>query len=667
MLITLVVALSLAAPAAAIDVPFLPQTEALCGGAATAMVFRYWGDAHADVQEFAPLVDRRAGGIANDVLADAVRGRGWQVGRTDRSLDALTAHLVDGHPVIVLIPDRGTRYHYVVVTGATEAAIIVHDPAWGPSRSIARTAFERSWRAADYWSMVVLPPAGGIPAARAEKAPAVEAAVAPTACDRKLDEALTEIRERGLDAADAVLDRVRAACPGSAGPVRELSGVRFAQRRWPDAAALARQALTMAPGDAYALDVLGSSLFMQNDSVGALRAWNQIGRPRVNLVRIEGVRRTRHQAIVEALGIQPNMFLEADVFERARRRLDELPDHSTARLAVRPESDGFADVDVVIAERDALPRGFVEWAGAVVRAGVNREVAVAVPGPSGQGEMWSAGWSWWRRRPGVSVGFAAPRLGGLPGIWRVAGSWQEETFVDGAGAPFLREARTRATLAVSDWLSGGLRYEVSAGLDAWNRAGKAAATGASIERRALGDRVSIQAGATRWTSVTSGPSFHSTDARLIGQSSTQLQGWVYQGDFGIARVSDAAPYALWPGAGDGHAREQLLRAHPLLRDGVINLGGSSAFGRTLVHASVEAQRWLERPALVRVGFAGFIDAARASRRAVSGGEVVQVDVGGGMRVKVPGARGVLRIDAAHGARDGANALTVGWLFSPLAK
>lgn len=75
MLTTLAAALSLAS-SLAIDVPYLPQTDALCGGAAAAMVFRYWGDAHADVQEFAPLVDRRAGGIANDVLTDAVRTRG---------------------------------------------------------------------------------------------------------------------------------------------------------------------------------------------------------------------------------------------------------------------------------------------------------------------------------------------------------------------------------------------------------------------------------------------------------------------------------------------------------------------------------------------------------------------------------------------------------------
>ena len=58
--------------------PYLPQTDALCGGAAAAMVFRYWGDAHADAQAFAPLVDRRAGGIANGALTAAVDARGWR-------------------------------------------------------------------------------------------------------------------------------------------------------------------------------------------------------------------------------------------------------------------------------------------------------------------------------------------------------------------------------------------------------------------------------------------------------------------------------------------------------------------------------------------------------------------------------------------------------------
>jgi len=74
---TLAAALSLAASMAT-DVPYLAQTDALCGGAAAAMVFRYWGEVHADPREFAPIVDRRAGGIANGALVDAVRRRGWQ-------------------------------------------------------------------------------------------------------------------------------------------------------------------------------------------------------------------------------------------------------------------------------------------------------------------------------------------------------------------------------------------------------------------------------------------------------------------------------------------------------------------------------------------------------------------------------------------------------------
>ena len=44
----------------------------------------------------------------------------------------------DGQPVIVLLPDRGDRYHYVVVIGTSEEAIVVHDPSWGPSRTIPR-------------------------------------------------------------------------------------------------------------------------------------------------------------------------------------------------------------------------------------------------------------------------------------------------------------------------------------------------------------------------------------------------------------------------------------------------------------------------------------------------------------------------------------------------
>src|SRR5262245_62002550 len=126
----------LALALASLSVPYVPQTDALCGGAAAAMVFRYWGDAHAGVDQFAPLVERRAGGvagIATGVLTRAVSDRRWRVEHTEPALDSLRARLAAGQPVIVLIADRRDTYHYVVVVGATPEAVVVHDPSWGPS------------------------------------------------------------------------------------------------------------------------------------------------------------------------------------------------------------------------------------------------------------------------------------------------------------------------------------------------------------------------------------------------------------------------------------------------------------------------------------------------------------------------------------------------------
>jgi outer membrane translocation and assembly module TamA len=100
----------------------------------------------------------------------------------------------------------------------------------------------------------------------------------------------------------------------------------------------------------------------------------------------------------------------------------------------------------------------------------------------------------------------------------------------------------------------------------------------------------------------------------------------------------------------------------LLEDGVIALESSSAFGRSLSYGSVEAQRWFDKPLLARVGLAGFVDIARGSRRASGDESPAHLDVGAGLRVRIPGTAGVLRADLAHGVRDGANAVTLGWQF-----
>lgn len=63
---------------------------------------------------------------------------------------------------------------------------------------------------------------------------------------------------------------------------------------------------------------------------------------------------------------------------------------------------------------------------------------------------------------------------------------------------------------------------------------------------------------------------------------------------------------------------------------------------------------------MRLGWATFADAARATDRVDGAPPSAQVDVGVGLRVRVPGAGGVVRVDVATGLRDGARAVTVGW-------
>ena len=239
MIITLAAALSLAA-ALAIEVPYLPQTDALCGGAAAAMVFRYWGDAHADAQEFAPLVDRRAGGIADRALVEAVRRRGW---RADSRRERSTGYghdLPDGQPIIVLLADRGNRFHYVVVT-ARQRMASASTIRRGGRRASSRTRISIAlWRPSHYWGLVILPPEDGLPAASAGRGISPPQGDA-NRCEVLLSGALEEIRRAGFDKAEAILNPLRhrvsricrtvARAGGCALRAAALAGCRSAGRR----------------------------------------------------------------------------------------------------------------------------------------------------------------------------------------------------------------------------------------------------------------------------------------------------------------------------------------------------------------------------------------------------------------------------------------------------
>jgi hypothetical protein len=648
-----VTALSSLLVALTLNVPFLPQTPALCGGAAVAMVFRYYGDRHADVQQFEPLVDRRAGGIADSALIEAVRQRRWRAVPLDGSIDLLQDHLAAGTPLVLLLEDRPGRYHYVVAVGADGQGIVVHDPTWGPYRHHELRDFTRRWAAARFWTLLIQPdnanPKGF--SSGTFRPTSSEAASPKTKCDRLLAEAVDEVGRTGLPSADDILGPVVRECPQSSAPLAELAAIRFAEERWDDAEALAERAVSIDESNAYAWDVLGSARFIRDDAAGALAAWNMAGKPTLDSVVIDGLSRTRYSLVAQFAGLTPNTTLTARDYRLAERRLHELPDQLAVRVGYTPDADGFATLRVAVAERAARPY----WLTVGARAAIGREVRATLPGWAGQGEVWNASWRWWSNRPRVGLEFTAPRVGVLRGVARASGSWERETYDVGGVLPV--ETRLHAGFATADWLGPDLRYEILLGIDSWNGSRRTASFGGSLERHLLNDRLALAAGGQFFAPLSRGPGFSIGSLTAGYRTSRRDAGLVHTIDAGLDVGSTDAPLAVWSGAGEGMARPHLLRAHPLLVGDVIS---GPVFGRRVVHLTAESRRWFSSPALVRLGIAGFADVAAASRRLQADDAVMHVDAGVGLRLRLPGtSNGLVRADYARGLRDGRQTVSVG--------
>ena len=621
-----------------LDVPYLPQPDLMGGGAAAAMVFRYWGDRHADAAPFAPLVDRRAGGISTSALVDAIRQRQWRAVPFTGTLALLHDDLAAGHPIILLMGDHPGRYHYVVAIGADADGVVVHDPEWGPARVITNAALTLAWQAADFWAVDVSPGANGVPSPEPLESVAVS---------RADNTSKVPSTAAFANVAAALADSARA---------------RVVARRWSDAATLAEDALTLDPANSEAWDVLGSSRFMMDDLHGSLDAWNHIGKPRIDFVAIEGLERTRYAMVAEALSLEPNTLLTDARLRTAERRLQELPDQASSHISFRPSPNGFATVDVAIVEMPTRPHGIAEWVIAGASTYTDQEVTATIPGGGGRGALWNASWRWWDDRPRVAFEFASPH-GPLPGTWRVEAAWDAQTYAEASsvttGKP-VRETQVHSGVHWSNWINSYWRYELSFGVDYWgagSNVGRAASVRATIEPHFLDDRVLASASLERWASFSGGEAFQSLSLRGAFQSTSIQRGYVVTADIGAEQASEAAPLSVWPGAGDGHARVFLLRAHPLLHDGIID---GPVFGREIVYGNAQVERWLDGRAS-RMALAAFVDTARASGRFFNvPGAPFQVDAGVGLRFRVPLELGSFRVDYAHGLRDGENALTWGW-------
>jgi peptidase C39-like protein len=642
------------APPALLAVPYLPQTEALCGGAAAAMVMRYWGARDIYPDAFASLVDRSAGGIRTSALVGALEARHWTAVAGPGDTAQLTLELGRGRPVIALIEDRPGRFHYVVVVAAAADNVVLHDPARAPSRVLPAGKFDAAWQKSQRWMLILLPPPPAPPGPDLDVRDGTRVVAPrtsrsdPGACAASVSEGVALAEKGDKAAARRVLEEATRSCPPAAGPWRELAGLDTLDENWTAAAAHARRAVALDPQDDHAWRVLATAEYLRHDDFAALDAWNRLGEPRTDLVDIKGLAHTRYMVIADAIGLRPGQVVTPSALRLGRRRVLAVPAISAARLSFEPREDGRAQIDVSVVERDPAPASYASWIGIGLRAATNRELGTSFSNVSGGGDVITVSWRWWEHRPMVAASYAAP---GPFGVWRLDASRETQTF----GASAFEETRTRAGAEIGNWIGQRAQVRGGAGVESWSDRPRTAALSARLELWPVVDRLALDGGVSTWRGA--GAPFSAADVAVRVRSTAVTTGTVWRGDVGYRAVTASSPASVWPATDSGSARDVLLRAHPLLDDGVIRGG---VIGRRLAFSTIEIQHWLDAGTrLVRVAPAAFVDIARASRGMATTTDRTQIDAGVGLRLSLPGT-GVLRVDLAHGLRDRRNAFSVAW-------
>ncbi len=641
-------------------VPYIAQSELLCGGAALAMVERFWGRRGVYAENFTALVHPELHGILTTDLTEAARLTGWRADSLTGNWTGIRRKLGDSIPVIALIQVARNRYHYIVLLGWSPRGVTYHDPAVGPFRTMTESQFIKAWTGGQRWAIAVRPRPDLTPDPGPLSSPdALTATSDSLPCRPFLDLAIDAVGLDSLDRAATLLANAETACPAEPTVLRELAGVRFRQRRFADAERLAVNYVAAVPSDTLGWELLASSRYRLDDKAGALDAWNAIGKPTVDLVRIDGVRRIRFSVIAIAIGIRHGSLLTHDNLTLARRRVAELPAFSAASIGYQPVPGGLVEVRAAVAERPLLPPLWALAAAQSIRALGQHEIGVSLATPLGAGELWSGTWRWDHAHPLVDFQAEIPLRLGVPGVIGFDGGWERFRFAPRAAADSgIEETRRAGSVTFGGWVNRALRPSIGLRLEHWSGNAQYLAGIGGLEFRAAGDRFSLRTTAEQAAAIQSGPGYSRGSLRTDWASSFGLRRASWSVRAGIDLASRTAPLGVQPMASGDLPLAIPLRAHPWTRDGVIP---TSTIGRTIVHGGVSADQPLFRTGLFTVAAGIFLDGADVGNPADgSGRSRFYLDAGGGIRIGIlNGQLGVIRVDLATGLIDRTTALTVG--------
>jgi hypothetical protein len=436
-------------------------------------------------------------------------------------------------------------------------------------------------------------------------------------------------------------------------------------------ASVSRSPATTPARDAYAWRLLATARFLQDDRAGALNALNRAGEPAIDTVQIIGLRRTRAAVIERQIDVERGEVLTDGIFNRARRRLDDVPAIRSGTMEFVPVTGGHAEVRATVDERGLFPTTLNDLAELGGRAIFQRDPRVSIGAMTGSGERLDVQYRFRPGRPRLGMTLSVPAAWG--GVLSVQGMWERQPF----DSPLVETSeRTTGRVAWSDWMNGRFQVSVRGGADRWQDIGTRAMVGAMALAASLDDRISVRLDVDTWVGETG---FSSAKAIAKYRSSTRREGLVFVASAGAGVASNGLPIESWFAGDSGNARPGPvpLRAHGLVEDA--RYFRTDMMGRTIVHGSGEGEYWFGRPgptvaqakpvgtgglAALRqdlhFGIAVFLDSARVTRRLLPG-DRDDVDIGTGLRIGL-GRRGSLRADVGHGLIHDDNKFSIGFEF-----
>jgi hypothetical protein len=641
-----------------LDVPYLPQSELLCGGAAVAMVERWWGRRGVYGEDFAELVRPELRGIRTTDLAAAARARGWETRAFDGTPEEVRQILNEQVPVVALIEVAPDRFHYVVLLGWSDGQVTFHDPAIAPSRSVDEARFLAAWSGGERWAMVLRPAATPPP-----KLPIVDSPLLLPAdsmpCRPWIDRALDAVAANRLEDASDLLGEAGRACPGEPLVLRELAGVRFKQRRLTETIHLSAQYVARVPDDDHAWKLLAASRFLDGDREGALRAWNVVGLPIVDLTRIDGVRAVRFRTIADAVNVSNGTMLTAADLALARRRVADLGAVRRAAVEYQPVDGGRAEVRVQVIERPVLGQASRLLVTNGLRAITQRAIGLTIASPTGGGELWTADWRWEHANPRLALGFEMPVRLGVSGAMNVKSVRERFRFAsDTTPTGVFEESRSVGSVSFGGWMNPVVRPFAGLGWERWSGGRQYLDLTAGAEFRAAGDRLVVATTGQYARALADHPSWFRGDLRAQWSSAVGLSRRTWSARLGGDLTSGNAPLGVRPVASEYDPWVIPLRAHPRTVNGL--LPGATS-GQRMIHGGLSGDQPVYRVGLLTLAVGVFLDGARIMDPSDgSGRNRTHLDAGGGIRIGIlDGELGVVRVDLATGLTARGSAITVG--------